>query len=79
MSLELKIYELFKKRFSEDEARSVLEYFEAKADEKITQKKDIFLIKDDKIDIIRSIYTSNIIQVLATVGSILAIVKYMMP
>jgi hypothetical protein len=48
-SLELKVYELFKKRFSEDEA----------------QKKDVFLTKDDKIDIIKSIYTANIIQFIA--------------
>jgi hypothetical protein len=76
-ALELKVYELFKKRFSEDEAQIVIEYFEAKAEEKILQKKDIFLTKDDKIDIIKNIYTANIIQFVATVGSVLAIVSFM--
>lgn len=77
-TLELKVYELFKKRFSEEEAQIVIEYFEAKTEEKIQQKKDIFLTKDDKIDIIKSIYTANIIQFIATVGSVLAIIKFMM-
>jgi hypothetical protein len=77
-TLELKVYELFKKRFNEEEAQTVIEYFEAKSEEKILQKKDIFLVKDDKIDIIRSIYTANIIQLLATIASVIAIIKFMM-
>jgi hypothetical protein len=76
--LEIKVYELFKQRFNEEEAKTVLEYFETKAEEKINQKKDVFLTKDDKIDIIKSIYTANLIQFLATIGSVIAIVKVMM-
>jgi len=76
-SLVLKVYELFKKRFSEEEAQIVIEYFETKAEEKINKKKDVFLTKDDKIDIIKSIYTANLIQFLATIGSVMAIVKFM--
>lgn len=77
-ALELKVYELFKKRFSEEEARTVIEYFEAKSEEKIQQKKDVFLTKDDKVDIIKSIYIANFIQFLAAIGTVLAIVKFML-
>ncbi len=77
-ALELKVYEIFKKRLSEDEAAAVLEYFDAKAEEKITQKKDIFLTKEDKVDIIKSIYFVNVVQFLATITSIIAIVKLML-
>jgi len=77
-TLELQVYELFKKRFSEEEARVVIEYFEAKSEEKIQQKKDVFLTKDDKVDIIKSIYAANIIQFVATIGSVLAIVKILL-
>lgn len=77
-TLELKVYEIFKKKLSEDEASVVMEYFDQKADEKINQKKEIFLTKDDKIDIIKSIYFVNIIQFLATIASIIAIIKFMM-
>lgn len=51
-TIEIKVYELFKKRFSEEEANLVIEYLETKSEEKINQKKDIFLTKDDKVDII---------------------------
>lgn len=54
------MYELFKRRFNEEEARTVIEYFEMKADPKLAEKKDLFLTKDDKIDIIRSIYLANV-------------------
>lgn len=77
-STELKVYEIFKKRLSEEEAGLIIDYFDAKAEEKINQKKDIFLTKDDKVDIIKSIYLVNIIQFLATIASIIAIVKFMM-
>ena len=40
-------------RLSEEEARLFIQYFEDKAEEKINQKKDIFLTKDDKVDLIK--------------------------
>ena len=76
--LGLKVYEILKKRLNEEEAAVVMEYFDAKKEEKISQKKDIFLTKDDKIDIIKSIYLVNIVQFLATVANIIAIIKFMM-
>ncbi len=77
-SLDLKVYDLFKARFSEDEARTVIEYIETKTEEKVQQKKDIFLTKDDKVDIMRAIYATNLIQFLATIGSMIAILHFMM-
>jgi hypothetical protein len=75
-SIEFQVYELFKKLFSEEEVRIVLQYIEEKGDEKINQKKDVFLTKDDKVDIMRSIYLVGLIQFLAIVGSVLAILSF---
>ncbi len=58
-SLELEVYEIFKNRFTEKEAAKVIEYFEAKAEEKISQKKDIFMTKDDKVEMISRIESSK--------------------
>jgi hypothetical protein len=76
-AMELKVYEILKNRFSEEEAAIVIEYFESKADEKINQKKDIFLTKDDKVDILRSIYLVGVGQFLAVVIAVIAIVSFM--
>ena len=76
-AIELKVYEILKSKFSEQEATTVIEYFESKAEEKINQKKDIFLTKDDKIDILRSIYLVGVGQFLAVVISVIAIVAFM--
>lgn len=51
-ALELEVYEIFKNRFTEKEAAKVIEFFEAKAEERISQKKDVFMTKNDKIEII---------------------------
>ena len=71
-TLQLKVYDLLKARFNENKAQTVIEYIEQKAEEKVNQKKDIFLTKDDKVDIMRAIYATNFIQFLATIGSMIA-------
>lgn len=58
-ALELKVYEIFKSKFSEEEATTVIEYFEAKSEQKYEQKKDILLTKQDKIDLIEKIETTK--------------------
>jgi len=58
-TLEIKVYEIFKSKFSEQEATTVIEYFEAKTEQKFSDKKDIFLTKQDKIDLIEKIETSK--------------------
>jgi hypothetical protein len=40
------------------------------------RNKNIFLTKDDKVDIMRSIYLVGVIQFLAIVGSVLAILSF---
>lgn len=40
-------------------------------------KKEIFLTKEDKVDIMRSIYLVGLIQFLAIVGSVVGIINVM--
>ncbi len=49
------LFELLKPKLGEKEARVLKEYVEAKAEEKISSKKDLFLTKDDKIQLIEKI------------------------
>ena len=46
----------------------VIEYFDLKAEEKINQKKDIFLTKDDKVDLIKWMAGFWIAQMAAIIG-----------
>jgi hypothetical protein len=73
-AIELQVYELFKKRFSEEEAKIVITYFEAKTEEKIQQKKEIFLTKDDKVDLIDRINKSKVETIVWIVGT--AVVQF---
>ena len=59
-AIELKVYEILKNRFSEKEAETFIEYFDTKATEKIDDKKDIFLTKNDKIDLIEKMNKDKI-------------------
>ena len=77
-ALELKVYDLLKSRFNEEEARTVIEYIDAKTESKVQQKKDVFLTKEDKVDLMRAIYSTNFIQFLGTIGSMIAIFHFML-
>ena len=73
-AIEIQVYELFKKRFSEEEAQTVIQFFEAKTEDKIQQKKDVFLTKDDKIDLIDRINKSKVETIIWIVGT--AVVQF---
>jgi hypothetical protein len=54
-TLELKAYEIFKTKLGETEANTILEWIEEKSEKKIADKKDVFLTKDDKVEIIEKL------------------------
>jgi len=76
-ALELEIYEIFKNRFTEKEAAKVIEYFEAKAEEKINQKKDVFMTKGDKIEIITQLKDDKIDLISKIESSKIDIIKWL--
>ena len=56
----------------------LVEYVQKQVREEIEAPKDVFLTKDDKVDIMRSIYSVGAVQFLAIAGSVLLIVSYML-
>jgi len=82
----LKVYDIFKTKLGDAEVKMIIEYFESKAEEKYEQKKDVLATKEDIIGLrvemrdmenclTKQIYWINIVQFLATIGNILAILK----
>lgn len=67
-SQELKVYEILKLKLGEKEAETVMEFIEEKTEEKINQKKDVFLTKDDKVDMIKWMVGFWIAQMAAIIG-----------
>jgi hypothetical protein len=67
-TIELRVYEIFKTKLGEKEAETLMEYLDSKAEEKINQKKDVFLIKDDKVDLIKWMVGFWIAQMAAIIG-----------
>lgn len=67
-TLELKAYEIFKSKLGEKEAETLIEFFDSKVEEKFKQKVEIFLTKDDKVDLIKWMVGFWIAQMAAIVG-----------
>lgn len=74
---EIQLFNILKKRLGESEAQSLVEYVKSKVNDKIESGKDIFLTKEDKVDIMRSIYFVGLVQCLAIVGSVVGIISFM--
>lgn len=58
-SLELKAYEIFKSKLGAQEAEVIMDFLDKKTDEKIQQKKDVFLTNDDKVDLVSKIESAK--------------------
>ncbi|MDR0792829.1 MAG: hypothetical protein LBE82_05935 [Chitinophagaceae bacterium] len=55
-------------------ASQVIEYFQAKTEEQIQQKKDVFLTKDDKVELIDRINKAKVETIIWMVSTGIAIV-----
>ncbi|MEO8821479.1 MAG: hypothetical protein ABI374_11595 [Ginsengibacter sp.] len=75
---EIQLYNALKTRLGDNEAQQLVDFVKSEVTSEFTNRKDTFLNKDDKIDIMRSIYIVGIVQFLAIVGSVLAIMNFML-
>jgi hypothetical protein len=71
-TLELKAYEIFKSKLGEEEATTILQYIEEKAEKKIAEKKDVLATKQDiadaKVEIMRWMFGVFAMLMLAIIG-----------
>lgn len=58
--------------------QQLVDFIKSKVTSEFNNHKDPFLTKEDKIDIMRFIYIVGIVQFLAIVGSVLAIMNFML-
>lgn len=76
---EIQLYNVLKSKLGETEAQELVDFVKSKVQDEFDQRKDTFLNKEDKIDIMRSIYIVGIVQFLAIIGSVLVIMNFMLP
>ena len=85
---EIQLFQILKSKLGEKEAEELVSYVktEVKAEfdnrkELIASKEDIYLLKEDianvKAELMKSIYVVGLIQFLAIIGSVLAIMNFM--
>ena len=50
---EIQLYNILRNKLGEKEAETLVEFVQSKIEKEYSYKKDVFLTKEDKIDIIR--------------------------
>lgn len=64
----IQLYEALSGKFGKDQAQLITDYVEAKIEKEFEHKKDVFLIKQDKIDIIKWVFASWLSMMLMIAG-----------
>lgn len=75
---EIQLYNALKTKLGDNEAQQLVDFVKSEVATEFNNRKDTFLNKEDKIDIMRSIYIVGIVQFLAIVGSVLVIMNFML-
>lgn len=75
---EIQLYNALKTKLGDIEAQQLVDFVKSEVTSEFDNRKDTFLNKEDKVDIMRSIYIVGIVQFLAIVGSVLAIMNFML-
>ena len=75
---EIQLYNALKTKLGDNEAQQLVDFVKSEVTSEFDNRKDTFLNKEDKIDIMKSIYIVGIVQFLAIVGSVLAIMNFML-
>ncbi len=75
---DIELYNLLRSKLGESEAKSLVDYVKSQVKSEFDSKKEIFLTKDDKVDIMRSIYLVGVVQFIAIVGSVIGIINFML-
>lgn len=75
---EIQLYEILKNKLGEEEAHTLVELIQKEVKNEFLAIKEIFLTKEDKIDIMKSIYLVGVIQFLAIVTSVIGTVSFML-
>ena len=75
---EIQLYNALKTKLGDNEAQQLVDFVKSEVTSEFNNRKETFLNKEDKIDIMRSIYIVGIVQFLAIVGSVLAVMNFML-
>jgi hypothetical protein len=75
---EIQLYNALKTKLGDNEAQQLVDFVKSEVATEFDNRKDTFLDKEDKIDIMRSIYIVGIVQFLAIIGSVLVIMNFML-
>ncbi len=65
---EITLYNILRKKFGEDETKSLVEFIKAEVKDEVDAKSNILLTKDDKIDLIDRINKSKVETIIWIVG-----------
>ena len=75
---ETQLYNALKTKLGDSEAQQLVDFVKSEVTSEFNSRKDSFLVKEDKVDIMRSIYLVGVVQFLAIIGSVLAILNFML-
>ena len=73
---EIQLYKTLRVKIGDEAAQEIVNYIKSEINSELMECKQVFLTKDDKVDLIRSIYIAGVVQYLAMLGSLIGLVVF---
>lgn len=75
---DIKLYNSLRNTIGEEAAQELVSFIKCEISNEMVNLKDIFLVKQDKVEIMRTIYIVGLVQFFAIVGAIIGIMSFLL-
>jgi hypothetical protein len=76
MITQIQLYNILRTKLGDAEAHDLVSFIKAEIKTEFMERKDVFLTKEDKVEMMRAVYMMGLVQFFAIVGAVLAIIGF---
>jgi hypothetical protein len=73
---EVQLYKSLKAKLGDETAQELVNFIKSEINNEFMDCKQLFLVKEDKVDLVRTIYAVGLIQFLAIMASLIGILSF---
>ena len=73
---EVQLYKSLKEKLGDEEAQELVNFIKSEINNEFMDCKEVFLVKEDKVDMMRAMYTVGLVQFLAIMVSLVGILSF---
>jgi hypothetical protein len=73
---EIQVYKVLQSKLGDETAQELVKFLKSEINAEFMDCKQVFLVKEDKVDLMRTIYLVGLVQFLAIMASLIGILSF---